>query len=87
MRGEQVASEAANACAAWLRSGASVEEHLADQLLLPMAWAGGGSFTVDVLSEHTRTNVHTLGQFLDVPVALSEEDGLTRVGVGAPAAP
>jgi len=81
-RAEQVGRSAAQAAMAWLDSGASVCEHLADQLLLPMAWAGGGSFSTDVLSEHTRTNVHTIAQFMDVPVRLDEADDRIDVTVG-----
>lgn len=36
----------------------------ADQLLLPRAVAGGGSFFTSELSEHTRTNLDTINQAL-----------------------
>ncbi|MCO4769469.1 MAG: RNA 3'-terminal phosphate cyclase [Deltaproteobacteria bacterium] len=81
-RAENVAARVAGQVLRWLESGAAVEEHLADQLLLPMAWAGGGAFDVDVLSEHTRTNVHTIAQFMDVPVTLEERGEGAGVRVG-----
>ena len=41
---EEVARSAVEAAKAWLEAGVPVDEHLADQLLIPMALAGGGSF-------------------------------------------
>lgn len=42
----------------------AVGEHLADQLLIPLALAGAGAFTTVVPSRHTRTNVETIARFL-----------------------
>jgi len=50
----------------YLNSSALAGEHLADQLLLPMALGLGGTFTAEVLSEHFRTNAETIRAFLDV---------------------
>ena len=41
---EDVARSAVLAAKTWLESNVPVDEHLADQLLIPMALAGGGSF-------------------------------------------
>jgi RNA 3'-terminal phosphate cyclase len=41
-----------------------VGEHLADQLLIPMALAGGGSFLTTPLSPHSTTNMEVIGKFL-----------------------
>jgi RNA 3'-terminal phosphate cyclase (ATP) len=54
-----------------LDSTAPVGEHLADQLLIPMAMAGGGSFRTRPLSEHARTNMEVVQKFL--PVRFSRE--------------
>ena len=43
-----------------------VGEHLADQLLIPMALARGGSFSTGPLSAHTTTNIEVIRKFLDV---------------------
>lgn len=51
---------------AYLQSSACIDPHLADQLLLPMALAGGGRFTTPVLSEHLRTNAAMIEKFLPV---------------------
>jgi RNA 3'-terminal phosphate cyclase (ATP) len=64
------------------RTAAPVCEHLADQLLIPMALAGGGTFRATRLSQHTRTNAAVLRQLLDVPIALTEELGTAVVRVG-----
>jgi RNA 3'-terminal phosphate cyclase (ATP) len=41
-------------------------EHLADQLLLPFALAGGGAFTTLPLSKHSTTNMEVIQKFLEV---------------------
>jgi RNA 3'-terminal phosphate cyclase (ATP) len=69
---ERVALEAANETAAYLARGAPVGEHLADQLLLPMALAGGGSFTTGPLSRHSTTNIEIIKKFLEVSIEMRE---------------
>lgn len=55
-----------------LASGLPVEEYLADQLLLPMAVAGSGSFYTSELSQHTQTNIETIQHFLDLPIKVEK---------------
>lgn len=74
VRAEQVADQAVDQAREWLHSGASVAEHLADQLLLPMAIAGGGSFSTPRMSEHLRSNLQVIRQFLDVDIRCSESN-------------
>lgn len=50
----------------------AVGEHLADQLLLPMALMGGGRFTTTDISQHTRTNIDIIRRFLDVDVKTTQ---------------
>ncbi|MFV3330760.1 RNA 3'-terminal phosphate cyclase [Pseudomonas sp. NY15437] len=66
---ERVASQALRQADDWRRSGTSVEEHLADQLLLPLALAGGGSFTTPVASDHLLSNRTVIEAFLPVRIA------------------
>ncbi len=66
---EDVAQGAIDAYLAWERAGAPVGEHLADQLLVPMALAGGGRFLTGTPSPHTTTNAQVVARFL--PVAIS----------------
>ena len=49
---------------AWLDRDVPVQEHLADQLLLPIALAGEGRFVTGPPSPHTRTNIEVIEQFL-----------------------
>lgn len=60
---EAVAGEAADAVEAYLNSGVAVGEHLADQLMVPMALMGGGSYVTGPLTMHSTTNIHTLSLF------------------------
>ena len=50
----------------------AVGEHLADQLLLPMALFGGGVFATTDISQHTWTNIDIIKQFLDVEIRLNQ---------------
>lgn len=60
---ERVAKQAVGKLRKLVKASANVEEHLADQLLLPMAVAGSGSFTTTELSLHTKTNIDVIRQF------------------------
>jgi len=63
---EDVAGRLAGTVQAYLDGGACVGEHLSDQLLLPMALAGGGRFTTATLSDHLRSNARLIEKFLPV---------------------
>ncbi|GAB4434684.1 MAG: RNA 3'-terminal phosphate cyclase [Anaerolineae bacterium] len=66
---EQVAQEAVEALLAFHHSGARLDEHLADQLILPLALSGQSvTLSMEKISEHTRTNLWVVEQFLG-PVA------------------
>lgn len=68
---ETVADEVVAALRAHHASGAAVELHLADQLLLPLAMAAGPSvFTVAHPTGHLMTNAWTIGQFDVADVAI-----------------
>lgn len=79
---EDVGREAAAAARAYLDGGAPIGPHLADQLLLPMALAGGGSFVTCAPSGHTSTNIAVIEKFLPVEIAVTDmPGGLNRVTV------
>ena len=78
---ESVATEAAKEARAYIMSESAVGEHLADQLLLPFALAGGGVFTASKLNRHARTNLDVVSSFLPVHFATCQEGGRTRVEV------
>jgi RNA 3'-terminal phosphate cyclase (ATP) len=72
---EAVGAAAATEAAAWMASGVPVGEHLADQLLLPMAMAGGGRFVTTEPTEHTTTNARVIERFLPVSIGWAPGDG------------
>jgi len=69
---ESVATGAAKGLRGYLASTAPVGAHLADQLLLPMALAGGGVFHTLTITDHTETNMALIEQFLPVKFTVDE---------------
>lgn len=66
---EQVAQEAVDAFLEFHTSSARLDEHLADQLILPLALSGQViTLSAERISEHTLTNLWVVEQFLG-PVA------------------
>ena len=83
VRAEVVAERAIKEARTFARSQAATGEHLADQLLLPMALAGGGSFTTLEPTSHTRTNMDVIGLFLPVRFQVERhQHDLWRIEVG-----
>lgn len=79
---EEVARRACEEALGYLAHEAPVGEHLADQLLLPLALAGGGAFQTGPLSLHTITNMEVIGKFLPVRFRTENlERGSVRVSV------
>jgi RNA 3'-terminal phosphate cyclase (ATP) len=66
---EVVADRTCDAARVYMESGAVVGEYLADQLLLPLALAGGGEFVSTALSSHAATQVGLVPEFLAVEVS------------------
>ncbi|MBV7561450.1 RNA 3'-terminal phosphate cyclase [Pseudomonas sp. sia0905] len=83
VRAEAVADRAIEPLRQWLTSGAAVAEHLADQLLLPMALAGSGSFTTTHLSEHLQSNIQVIEAFCPVTVRCTPTGKALRVEVSS----
>ncbi|HEY0680782.1 MAG TPA: RNA 3'-terminal phosphate cyclase [Steroidobacter sp.] len=81
VRSEDVASGAVDEARGYLGSEAAVGEHLADQLLLPMALGQGGSFTTSVVTEHLRSNATIIETFMPKRVLVSESGGAFVVRV------
>lgn len=69
---EQIARKLADEVRVYLDSPACVSEHLGDQLLLPMALAGGGAFTTTTISEHLSSNARLIEKFLPVEIDWEE---------------
>lgn len=88
-RAEKVADEAADELLANIAAGGAIDAWLADQLLLPLAFAEGESvFSVCRISQHLRTNAELLGYFLPVRVGIEgeigEPGGVVVAGMGIP---
>jgi RNA 3'-terminal phosphate cyclase (ATP) len=84
---ERVADEAVDAVLAFIASGAAVDEHLADQMLLPLALTPGISELRPArITQHLLTNAWVIGKFLPASIDIKEEEGdvgMVRVeGVG-----
>ena len=80
---EQVVGEALHEVREYLAADVPVSAHLADQLLIPMALAGGGMFRTLAPSRHTMTNIEVIQQFLDVEITAQRgEKGDWEIEVG-----
>ncbi len=76
---EQVAEEACRDLLGFHASGAPVDLHLGDQLLLPVALAVGTSrYRVQAVTAHLRTNAYVVQRFL--PVAIHVQGGADTPG-------
>jgi RNA 3'-terminal phosphate cyclase (ATP) len=73
VRAEAVAKSVLHEARRYVASNAAVDEHLADQVMLPMALAGGGRYSIERVSQHARTNADIIARFL--PVSITFEDG------------
>jgi RNA 3'-terminal phosphate cyclase (ATP) len=83
VKAEKVAGQAAEQALGYLGSDAPVGEHLADQLLLPLALAGEGSFVTSAISRHAETNIEIIRKFLDVGISTSRTNGNWQVQIKA----
>lgn len=83
---EAVAKRAVGLARHYLASDTAIGEHLADQLMIPFALAGGGSFTVSSASEHARTNAEVIQKFLPVEISVvpldsHKSDGPVKISI------
>ncbi len=69
---EKVANRTAKSVREYLAYDVPVGRYLADQLLIPMAMAGGGKFRTLSPTKHTRTNIDIIKEFLDVDIDMQE---------------
>jgi RNA 3'-terminal phosphate cyclase (ATP) len=83
VRAETIAERVADEALQYLSIDAPVGEHLADQLLIPLALAGGGSYLTGPLSLHTKTNIEIIKMFLDVEINVEQvAGGVWKIEVG-----
>jgi RNA 3'-terminal phosphate cyclase (ATP) len=81
VRAEEVARKALRQARHYIASNAAVGEHLADQLMVPLALAGAGGFTAETVSDHAITNAHVIERFLPVRFSFGERDKLKTCSV------
>ncbi len=84
---EKVAEQACDEFLAWWKTGAAMDEHLADQLVLPLALAPGESrWTTPTVTEHLRTVLWVTQHFLPIRFTLEEPPNAPAVVMlrGAP---
>ena len=73
---ERVAEEAAQDLLGHLGSDAALDPYLADQLVLPMALAGGSSvLSTQRVTQHLLTNAWVVNQFLPGCVSVEGREG------------
>lgn len=78
---ESIAEEVVREAREYLVSRAVAGQYLTDQLMLPLALAGGGSFTAVKLSRHAMTNRDVIARFLPVLFQVDEQEGCYMVHV------
>lgn len=79
---EQVAQEACQAFVRYHKRAQPVDQHLADQLLLPLALAAlpssdkqASQYAVESITRHLLTNAWVIRQFLNVEIDIQGEEG------------
>jgi len=81
VRAETIAQSTANEVEHYLARSAPVGPHLADQLLLPLAIRGRGSFTTTMISAHFHANAAVIEQFSGRRVVVEPRDDAYRVTI------
>ncbi len=71
---ERVGASTADEVREYLSAGVPVGRHLADQLMVPMALAGGGRFRTLPLTRHSMTNIDVVEQFVEAKVNVTRVD-------------
>lgn len=72
---EALAEEIVRGFRDYEKGGAPVGSHLADQLMVPLVLGAGGRYRTLPLTLHSRTNIETIGRFLDRPVEAAPAEG------------
>jgi RNA 3'-terminal phosphate cyclase (ATP) len=81
---EQVADEAADQAIAYAQSGAPVDSHSSDQIVLPLSLADDPSeYRVSAITLHLTTNIEVIRMFLERDISYEGEvgkQGIIRIG-------
>lgn len=81
VRAESVARSLVDHARRYIASGAAADEYLADQLMVPFALAGGGTFTTDKVSQHASTNAGVIERFLPVRFSFTPDGARSTCAV------
>ena len=81
VRAESVAKRTVAELRQYVAGAAAVGEHLADQIMLPMALAGAGRFTTHSVSQHALTNAEVIARFLPVDIGFASADGVATCSI------
>lgn len=76
---ERIGGTAGKRMAGYEASAAFAGPYLQDQLLLPMALAGGGTFTTVKISQHTRTAAEIIAMFTGRSTHFEEAEGKAQL--------
>ena len=79
VRSEAVAETLFKVVRSYRKHEAPVGEYLADQLIVPLALAGGGGFTTHGLSMHAKTQLELVELFLGAKARVEETDAGQRL--------
>ena len=75
-RAEWVADEAAENILDFIQADGAFDEHMADQIMLPLAFADGPSaFSTNKITQHLLTNASIIQQFLPIKIMVHGEEG------------
>jgi RNA 3'-terminal phosphate cyclase (ATP) len=77
VRAEAVAKSVIHEARSYIASGAAIGEHLADQVMLPMALAGSGRVTTHRVSQHAKTNAAVIEKFLPVNIVFEQGETMS----------
>jgi RNA 3'-terminal phosphate cyclase (ATP) len=84
IRAETLGAAVGEELAADIAAGATLDRHAADQLLVYLALAKGGSYLTRSLTAHARTAMWLVERFLPVRFDVSSKGELVRVSVAPP---
>jgi RNA 3'-terminal phosphate cyclase (ATP) len=79
VRAEIVADRVVTETRQYLAANVAAGQHLADQLLVPMALMRGGIFTTLPLSRHSETNIDTIAKFISAKIRVGTENNRSCV--------
>jgi RNA 3'-terminal phosphate cyclase (ATP) len=84
VRAETLGASVGQELAADIASGATLDMHAADQILVYLAMAAGrSSFTTRAVSSHARTAMWLIAQFVPARFTLEAEGALSRISATA----